>query len=91
MSNEKNDNQEKLKALQLTLDKIEKGYGKGTIMKMGDSAVENVAVISSGSIFYTVTFNKIYRYCWHIILKTPSISNPSDRRMFRLIQRLVLF
>ena len=53
MSEESNDNkikQEKLKALQLTLDKIEKGYGKGTIMKMGDSAIENVAFIPSGSI-----------------------------------------
>jgi len=50
MSNQKNDNQEKLKALQLTLDKIEKGYGKGTIMKMGDSAIEDVPVIKSGSI-----------------------------------------
>jgi recombination protein RecA len=43
-------NQEKLKALKLTLDKIEKGYGKGTIMKMGDDAVANVPVIGSGSI-----------------------------------------
>jgi recombination protein RecA len=42
--------QEKLKALQLTLDKIEKGYGKGTIMKLGDNAIENIAVIPSGSI-----------------------------------------
>jgi len=50
MSNEKNDNQEKLKALQLTLDKIEKGYGKGAIMKMGDSAIVDVPVIGSGSI-----------------------------------------
>lgn len=53
MSEASNDNkirQEKLKALQLTLDKIEKGYGKGTIMKMGDSAIENVATIPSGSI-----------------------------------------
>lgn len=53
MSNQKNENnvnQEKLKALQLTLDKIEKGYGKGTIMKMGDTAVADVPVISSGSI-----------------------------------------
>jgi recombination protein RecA len=41
---------EKLKALQAALDKIEKDYGKGTIMKMGDKAVENVPVISSGSI-----------------------------------------
>lgn len=52
MSNENgNDNkQEKLKALQLTLDKIEKGYGKGTIMKLGDNAIENVQVIPSGSL-----------------------------------------
>ncbi len=52
MSNEKSNgnNQEKLKALQLTLDKIEKGYGKGTIMKLGDNAIEDVAVIPSGSI-----------------------------------------
>jgi len=41
---------EKLKALQLTLDKIEKGYGKGTIMKLGDNAIEDVMVIPSGSI-----------------------------------------
>lgn len=41
---------EKLKALQLTLDKIEKNYGKGTIMKMGDNAVVQVPAISSGSI-----------------------------------------
>ena len=53
MSEESNGNkirQEKLKALQLTLDKIEKGYGKGTIMKMGDNAIENVSSIPSGSI-----------------------------------------
>lgn len=42
--------QEKLKALKLTLDKIEKNYGKGTIMKMGDNPIENVPVIPSGSI-----------------------------------------
>ncbi|MEA3462416.1 MAG: recombinase RecA, partial [Bacteroidota bacterium] len=42
--------QEKLKALQLTLDKIEKGYGKGTIMKLGDNAIEDVQVIPSGSL-----------------------------------------
>ncbi len=41
---------EKMKALKLTLDKIEKGYGKGTIMKMGDKAVADVPSISSGSI-----------------------------------------
>jgi len=45
-----NINKEKLKALQLTLDKIDKDYGKGTIMKMGDRAVADVPSISSGSI-----------------------------------------
>ncbi|MDQ3192659.1 MAG: recombinase RecA [Bacteroidota bacterium] len=43
-------NKEKLKALQLTLDKLEKTYGKGSIMKLGDSAIENVEVISTGSL-----------------------------------------
>lgn len=43
-------NPEKLKALQLTLDKLEKSYGKGTIMKLGDSAVEPLDSISTGSI-----------------------------------------
>ena len=41
---------EKLKALQLAMDKIEKDHGKGTIMKMGDNKVEEVSVISTGSI-----------------------------------------
>ena len=40
----------KLKALQLTLDKLDKTYGKGTVMKMGDKAVEEVETISSGSL-----------------------------------------
>jgi len=40
----------KLKALQLTLDKLDKAYGKGTVMKMGDAAVEEVEVIPSGSL-----------------------------------------
>ncbi|MCG8412222.1 MAG: recombinase RecA [Bacteroidales bacterium] len=43
-------NKEKLKALQLTLDKIDKDYGKGTIMKLGDQAVADIPTISSGSI-----------------------------------------
>ena len=43
-------NKEKLKALQLTMDKIEKSYGKGSIMKLGDRAIEDVPAISSGSI-----------------------------------------
>lgn len=41
---------EKLKALQLAMDKIEKDHGRGTIMKMGDNKVEEIAVISTGSI-----------------------------------------
>jgi recombination protein RecA len=40
----------KLKALELTLGKIEKDFGKGTIMKMGDHAIEDIPSISSGSI-----------------------------------------
>jgi recombination protein RecA len=47
---QKESNLEKLKALQLTLDKIEKSYGKGTIMKLGDSPIEEMATISTGSI-----------------------------------------
>ena len=43
-------NKEKLKALQLTMDKLEKTYGKGSIMKMGDRAIEEVEVISTGSL-----------------------------------------
>lgn len=42
--------QEKLKALQATLDKIEKDFGKGTIMKLGDQPKWDVSVIPSGSI-----------------------------------------
>lgn len=41
---------QKLKALELTLGKIEKDYGKGSIMKMGDHAIVNVPSIPSGSI-----------------------------------------
>lgn len=43
-------NTEKLKALQLTLDRLDKTYGKGTVMKLGDDAVEQVEVIPSGSL-----------------------------------------
>jgi recombination protein RecA len=43
-------NSEKLKVLQLTLDKIEKSYGKGTIMKLGDEPIGNIDFISTGSI-----------------------------------------
>lgn len=43
-------NKEKLKALEMTLGKIEKDFGKGTIMKLGDQAIANVQTISTGSI-----------------------------------------
>ncbi|UCH14502.1 MAG: recombinase RecA [Bacteroidales bacterium] len=42
--------QQKIKALELTLGKIEKDFGKGSIMKLGDHAIEDVSAISSGSI-----------------------------------------
>jgi len=41
---------DKLKALQLTLDKLEKSYGKGTIMKLGDTTIEPIEVIPTGSL-----------------------------------------
>jgi len=52
MSKEKanNENTEKQKALKMTLDKIEKSYGKGAIMKLGDSAVVKVETIPTGSL-----------------------------------------
>ena len=43
-------NIEKLKALQLTMDKLDKTYGKGSVMKLGDAPIEEVEVISTGSI-----------------------------------------
>jgi recombination protein RecA len=45
-----NPNAEKLKALQLTLDKLEKSYGKGSVMKLGDAPIEAIDSISTGSI-----------------------------------------
>ena len=47
MSNEKD---AKLKALKLTLDKLDKTYGKGTVMKMGDAGVEDMEIIPTGSL-----------------------------------------
>lgn len=43
-------NKEKLKALQLTLDRIDKTYGKGTVMKLGGTAIEQIEVIPTGSL-----------------------------------------
>jgi len=43
-------NKEKLKALQLTLDRLDKTYGKGAVMKLGGQAIEKMEVISTGSL-----------------------------------------
>jgi len=47
---DKNVNLEKLKALQLTMEKLDKTYGKGTIMRLGDNPIEDMEVIPSGSL-----------------------------------------
>ncbi len=47
---EKEHNEEKLKALKLTMDKLEKTYGKGAVMKLGDEPSEPIDVISTGSL-----------------------------------------
>ncbi len=44
------DQTEKLKALQLTIDKLDKTYGKGTVMKLSDERVEDVPAIPTGSL-----------------------------------------
>src|SRR5690606_1465459 len=41
---------EKLKALQLTLDKLEKTYGKGTVLKLSDNTIQDIPAISTGSL-----------------------------------------
>ena len=43
-------NADKLKALRAAMDKIEKNYGKGSIMKLGDESIESIEVIPTGSI-----------------------------------------
>jgi len=54
MATDKNDNSEKLKALKLTMDKLDKTYGKGAVMRMGDSPAVEVEIIPSGSIALNV-------------------------------------
>jgi len=44
------DREEKLKALQLTIDKLEKSYGKGAVMKLSDEKVQDIPAISTGSL-----------------------------------------
>lgn len=43
-------NKEKLKALQMTMDRLDKAYGKGTVMRLGDDTAQEIEVISTGSI-----------------------------------------
>lgn len=50
MAEVKKVNEDKLKALQLTMEKMEKTFGKGAVMKMGDGAIEDIEVIPTGSI-----------------------------------------
>ena len=50
MSKEKDSNSEKLKALKLTMDKIDKDYGKGSVMMMNERGEHTQEVISTGSI-----------------------------------------
>src|SRR5512137_2062012 len=50
MATDKTENVQKQKALQLVIEKMEKEYGKGTIMKLGDQAIVDVETISTGSI-----------------------------------------
>ena len=45
-------NTDKLKALRAAMDKIEKNYGKGSIMKLGDENIEDIEVIPTGSIAF---------------------------------------
>ena len=50
MANENKPSAEKLKALQNAMAKIDKDFGKGAIMRLGDESIENVAVIPTGSL-----------------------------------------
>jgi recombination protein RecA len=50
MANSAEVNKEKLKALQLTMDKMEKTFGKGAVMKLGDAPIEKIDVIPTGSV-----------------------------------------
>ena len=43
-------NKEKLKALQVTLDRLDKSYGKGSVMRLGDEPIEKIDIIKTGSI-----------------------------------------
>lgn len=49
-TNNNNANESRLKALQTTIEKLDKAYGKGTVMKLSDNKVEDIAAISTGSL-----------------------------------------
>ena len=51
----------KRQALQAAMEKIEKSFGKGSIMKMGDDSVEQVEVIPTGSIAVSYTHLDVYK------------------------------
>ena len=68
---------EKLKALQAAMDKIEKSFGKGSIMKMGDESVEQVEVIPSGSIGLNA-FDRFYAAKLGVDVDNLLISQPDN-------------
>ena len=46
----KDDNKDKLKSLQMTMERLDKAYGKGTVMRLGDNAIQEIEVIPTGSL-----------------------------------------
>ena len=58
---------EKLKALQLAMAKIDKEFGKGAIMKLGDDKIEDVPVIPSGSVGLNLALG-VGGYIWSRII-----------------------
>jgi recombination protein RecA len=46
----KEENKDKLKALQMTMERLDKAYGKGTVMRLGDNAIQEIEVIPTGSL-----------------------------------------
>ena len=68
-------NSEKLKALQAAMDKIEKTFGKGSIMKMGDDNVQEVEVIPTGSI----ALNAASSCCWKNTVSMTCVAGKTER------------
>ena len=72
-------NKEKLKALQLTMEKLDKTYGKGSVMKLGDAPVEKIDVIPTGSLTLDLALVfKIYlRVEWlKFMVRNPLVKQP---------------